>query len=242
MRVDFCLPIRDEEAILAQNLESLLAYLRSADLGFSWRLVGVLSACQDQSKNILLDFQNRFPSEIASLSESQGGKAAAIKKAWRSSEADIVAFMDADLAVALSDIPALIRPLLDDEADLVIGSRFISGASVERSLLRRFISAAYRFLSRLLLRHNISDLQCGFKAIRREVFLKLDPLATDDYWFFDTELVLFASRLGYRIKEIPVAWRDTRRAGQASRLNLLSDSLIFLKNIWRLRRRLARFR
>ena len=242
MLIDFCLPIKDEEAILAQNMEKLLAYFRQANFDFSWRLVGVLNDCHDGSENILQDFQRRFPNEIVCLTERQGGKAAAIKKAWRLSNADILAFMDIDLAVALSDIPALVLPLIAGEADMVIGSRFAVGSRVERSILRRLISASYSFLSRFFLRHNIADLQCGFKALRREVFLALGPLTLDDYWFFDTELVVFALRRGFKIKEIPVAWRDTRSAEHASRLRLISDSANFLKNIWCLRQRLARFK
>jgi glycosyltransferase involved in cell wall biosynthesis len=242
MRIDFCLPIRDEEAILAKNLEKLIQYFHSAGFDFSWRLIGVLNNCHDESENILRDFQRRFPQEVVCLSESRGGKAAAIKKAWRLGEADILVFMDMDLAVALSDIPALVAPLIAQEADLVIGSRFAADSRVARPALRGFASVCHSLISRVILRHNISDPQCGFKALRSEVFLALDPLIVDDYWFFDTELIVFAHRRGFRIKEIPVVWRDTRSAEHASRIRLLSDSIVFLKNIWRLRQRLLRLK
>ena len=61
---------------------------------------------------------------------------------------------------------------------------------------------------RTVLRSTCSDAQCGFKALRREVAAQLLPLIEDDEWFFDTELLVVAQRMGMRIYEVPVDWVD----------------------------------
>ena len=53
-----------------------------------------------------------------------------------------------------------------------------------------------------------TDAQCGFKAMRREAAVELLPLVEDDEWFFDTEVLVTAQRLGLRIHEVPVDWVD----------------------------------
>lgn len=85
-----------------------------------------------------------------------------------------------------------------------------------------------------------ADLQCGFKAFKKEVFAEVGPRIQDDLWFFDTELVVWARRCGFRIKEIPVDWRENRFDERKSKLGVLRNSWEFLGNLFSLRRRLRR--
>jgi hypothetical protein len=57
------------------------------------------------------------------------------------------------------------------------------------------------------------DAQCGFKAVSRQAADRVVPLIEDNNWFFDTELLILAEKLGYRVKDVPVSWvedPDTR--------------------------------
>jgi hypothetical protein len=240
--IDFCLPIRDEEAILRLNLEKLLNYCQAANFNFSWRIIGLINGSKDSSVKILAEFKEKFPGLIDYKEIIPAGRGRALKEYWSESRADILVYMDVDLAVALTDIPALIFPIINKESDLTIGSRFIAGGKVKRSFNRELISKIYNFLSRFLLKYNIKDAQCGFKAIQREAFYKLQPYLLDNYWFFDTELIVWAEYLGYRVKEIPVDWRDNRFIRRASSVRILKDSWGFFKNLWFLRRRLKRLK
>ena len=120
----------------------------------------------------------------------------------------------------------------------MIGSRLAAGARAERSWWRAFNCRVYNFLSRRLLGHDFFDLQCGFKAIRAETFKNLADLMKDDQWFFDTELVVWTRRVGYKIKEIPVNWQENRYAKRASRVKVWRDAGHFFLNLLALRRRL----
>jgi len=238
MLVDFCLPIHNEELILENSLNKLISYCTQAGFDFSWRIVGIVNGSSDASADILRDFKRRFPGKIDFIEVPESGKGRAIKKYWSLSQADVLSFMDCDLVVALNNLPALIMPLVNNEADLTIGSRFIPGATVKRSLFREFISQAYSLLSRLLLNHKISDLQCGFKAVRRETFWQITPYLLDDYWFFDTELILLALHFGRRVIQVPVDWKNNRYQRRPSTVKIWRDSWAFLKNTFAFRRRL----
>jgi putative flippase GtrA len=124
----------------------------------------------------------------------------------------------------------LVAPLLSGHSDVAIGTRLGSGAHVVRGTRREFISRAYNLLLRTTLRSGCTDAQCGFKAMRRHAAAELLPLVEDDEWFFDTEVLVTAQRIGLRIHEVPVDWVD----GVDSRVQLLPTALKDLRGIWRL--------
>ena len=116
--------------------------------------------------------------------------------------------MDVDLATGLDALLPLVAPLLSGHSDVAIGTRLGPGAHVVRGARREFISRGYNLLLRSALRSPCTDAQCGFKAMRREAAAELLPLVEDDDWFFDTELLVTAQRIGLRIHEVPVDWVD----------------------------------
>ncbi|MDP2944466.1 MAG: glycosyltransferase [bacterium] len=242
MLVDFCLPIKNEALILDNSLNKLVAYCKRAGFSFSWRIIGIINGSSDASVNILQDFKRRFPGQIDFIEVAEPGRGRALKKYWSASAADVLCYMDCDLAVSLDNLPALIMPLVDNEADLVIGSRLSAGATIRRSLFRGVISQAYNLLSRFLLNHKITDLQCGFKAVRREAFQQVRPYLVDDNWFFDTELILLALHFGFRVRQVPVDWQENRYRRRPSTVKIWRDSWDFLKNLVVFRRRLKKIK
>ena len=75
------------------------------------------------------------------------------------------------------------------------------------------------------------DAQCGFKAISSETAENLLPLVDDNGWFFDTELLILANKLGYKIKEVPVYWVDDPN----SSVNIISTAWNDIKGLARLK-------
>jgi len=242
MLIDFCLPIKNEALILSNSLNKLISYCERAGFNFSWRIIGVINGSSDASADILRDFKRRWPGQIDFIEVTEAGRGRALKKYWSASSADVFSYMDCDLAVSLDNLPALIRPLVNNEADLAIGSRFAAGSAIRRSLLREFISQAYSLLSRFLLNHKIADLQCGFKAVRRGTFQRIKPYLIDDYWFFDTELTLLALHFDFRVKQVPVDWQENRYQRRPSTVKIWRDSWDFLKNLIFFRRRLKKIK
>ena len=137
------------------------------------------------------------------------GRGYALRAAWSTSEAPVVAYMDVDLSTSLAGAaaaggPAAVRaPRRDDRLAAGPGrATWCAGPSASSSRGRTTCSL------KLTLRGRFSDAQCGFKALRRDAARSLLPLVEDNEWFFDTELLVTAERLGLRIGEVPVDWVD----------------------------------
>jgi dolichol-phosphate mannosyltransferase len=130
--------------------------------------------------------------------------------------ADVVVQMDADWSHDPLALPGLIGPITADEADLVIGSRYVPGGGVvDWGLARRVISRGGSLFARTVLRLAPGDLTGGFKAWRAETLrtIPFEGIHAGGY-VFQIEMTFRASRLGARILELPITFRD-RRVGQS---------------------------
>ncbi len=240
MRIEFCLPIYNEEKILADSSRKLYDFLISQDFPFDWQIVIVINGSSDSSPAIAHSLSQEFPGKISFQNISQPGRGQALKRYWLSSQADIFVYMDIDLAVSLEAIPRLIQPILDGEYQLAVGSRLLPDSKIERSFIRELSSQTYNVLARLLLGHRLSDMQCGFKAITKPAFLSIAPYLEDPHWFFDTEMIAISKAAGYKIKEIPVNWQENRYDKRKSKVKLLHDSSKMFRNLLKLKQRLPK--
>ena len=158
--------------------------------------------------------------------------------------ARIVVQMDADWSHDPAVLPALIAPIVDDEADLVIGSRYTRGGGVvDGGIGRRVISRGGSIFARTVLGLGPHDLTGGFKAWRAATLaaIPFDGIHAGGY-VFQIEMTYRASRAGARVREVPITFRD-RRVGQSkmSRRIVVEALLVVVQLRWdELRARLAR--
>ena len=141
--------------------------------------------------------------------------------------AELVLEMDSDFSHDPADLPRLIAAAQD--ADLVLGSRYIPGGSViDWGLLRRLVSRGGSWYARRVLGVGVRDLTGGFKCFRRSVLesLDLESVHADGYGF-QIELTYRAIKAGFKVVEIPIVFRD-RRVGQ-SKMN----ARIALEAVWK---------
>jgi dolichol-phosphate mannosyltransferase len=130
--------------------------------------------------------------------------------------AEIVVQMDADWSHSPASLPSLIAPIGAGDADLVIGSRYTSGGAVEDwGIGRRIISRGGSLFAKVVLRLTPSDLTGGFKAWRASTLaaVPFDGVRAGGY-VFQIEMTYRASRLGARVAEVPITFKD-RRVGQS---------------------------
>lgn len=124
--------------------------------------------------------------------------------------------MDADFSHDPAALPALIAPVAEDAADLVIGSRYARGGGVvDWGLGRRIVSRGGSLFARTVLALGPHDLTGGFKAWRAGTLaaVPFDGIHAGGY-VFQIEMTFRASRAGARIREVPITFRD-RRIGQS---------------------------
>ncbi len=131
-------------------------------------------------------------------------------------KADIIVNTDADLQYDQTQIRQLVRPILSNKADMVLGSRF-KGYIEEMPTRKKLGNILATFVTRILSGFNTSDAQSGFRAFTRELASSLKITSTKTYV---QETIVRAARCGYRIVEIPITFR--KRSGP-SRL---------IKSIW----------
>ena len=130
--------------------------------------------------------------------------------------AAIVVQMDADWSHDPASLPSLIAPIVDDSADLVIGSRYTKGGGVvDWGLGRRIISRGGSLFARTVLGLKPRDLTGGFKAWRASTLaaVPFEGVRAGGYVFM-IEMTYRASRAGARVREVPITFRD-RRVGQS---------------------------
>jgi putative flippase GtrA len=206
LALEIVVPVFNEESVLEKSITELGNYLK-LEMPASWQITIADNASTDNTAIIATRLAEVMPNvEYRRLDVK--GRGHALRDAWSSSKAEVLAYLDVDLSTDLAALPPLVAPLLSGHSDISIGTRLGQSSRVSRGPKREFISRSYNFLLKRTMQVRFSDAQCGFKAIRADVARTLLPHVEDNGWFFDTELLIIAERSGLRIHEIPVDWVD----------------------------------
>ena len=212
-RVDVVIPVYNEERALPQSIPELRAFLAGADFPYDWRIRIADNASIDDTPAVSRELEKQFPDEVEYVRIERKGRGFALKQVWGEGDAEVRTYMDVDLSTGLEAFPALTKAVAEGGYGVAIGSRLMKGARVTRSLKRRILTSGYNTMIKGMFFTRFSDAQCGFKAISREVAERVLPRIENNNWFFDTELLILAEKMGYRIKDVPGRWvedTDTR--------------------------------
>ncbi len=227
--VDVVIPVLNEAHVLERSIRSLWDFLEN-NLNCPWRIVIADNGSTDGTLEIAQRLSEQLD-RVAYIHLDERGRGRALRKAWTTSDADIVSYMDVDLSTELTALPKMVDVLARGGYDVATGSRLEKGAKIKRCLKREIISRMYNAFLKVLLFTKFSDAQCGFKALTREVVDNVVPQIEDQAWFFDTELLVLAEKQGYRIKDIPVTWVED----SDSRVKIISTAWEDIKGVLRLR-------
>jgi glycosyltransferase involved in cell wall biosynthesis len=202
LMIEITIPILNEEATLNAQVRKTRAFIdhKLSDLAPITLVLadnGSTDATSDIARKLESDLEG-----IRYLRLEERGVGRALKSSWGQSSAQIVGYMDLDLATNLRYLRPALEMLRADQADIVTGSRLAKGSQViGRSL--------FNLLLRIVFRISFSDGMCGFKFLKRS---SLDELraagAVSDGWFFATEILITAEYLGLRVGDLPVEWTD----------------------------------
>ncbi len=144
--------------------------------------------------------------------------------------ADFIVQMDADFSHSPAYIPQMLGVILATDADVVIGSRYVPGGSLDArwEWNRRFLSWWANLYSRAILGLRIRDMTAGFKLWRRGALeaIGLENIRSNGY-SFQVEMAYLCEKLGFRLIEIPIHFED-RRIGQSK-----LDVPVKLESAWR---------
>jgi glycosyltransferase involved in cell wall biosynthesis len=218
-------------------LEEMHDYLRQQS--YSYEVIVSDDGSTDDSRDIVRQRLANKPG--FRLQENRhGGKPWAVWYGIQVAKGDIVLFTDMDQSTPLDQI-ALLLPHFQENCDVVIGSRGYERENFD--WVRRLGSAVFRGFRKLFLLRDISDTQCGFKAMRtavaREIFPRLEMIRRPTQvsgWkvtAFDVELLFLAERAGYRMAEVKVAWAN-RDVSEGKNKSYLAESWEMAEQVMRI--------
>ncbi len=225
------IPMYNEEKILPETIETLHSYMESAfddyevvfaDDGSTDRSRGIVENCGHVRMRVVGYEKNR-------------GKGCAVRHGMLAAKGDIRLFTDCDLAYGTEIIRTLYDKFTAADCDVMIGSRNLSGDGYAGyTFLRRLVSKTYIRVLCLVGGFKLSDSQCGFKAFSEAAAEDVFSRCATDSFAFDFEAILFATRLGYKIAELPVKIINHRES--ESKVNVLSDSVRMLRDLMRIKK------
>jgi dolichyl-phosphate beta-glucosyltransferase len=199
------IPAYNEEERLKRHIPAIRSYLT----GKSYEIIVVNDGSKDGTARVAQEFGVR----LIDLQPNRG-KGGAVKAGVLAARGWYVLFTDADQSTPINEVEKLLAKL-DAGYDMAIGSRAMPGAEVEQPQVwyRALAGKLFGVGTRTFCIRGIHDTQCGFKAMKREVAQRIFPQVTSNSAIFDIEMLLVATREGYRIAEVPVHWvhdPDTR--------------------------------
>ncbi|MEU6584526.1 glycosyltransferase [Nocardia sp. NPDC046763] len=231
--VDVVVPVYNEEVDLGPCVRRLHAFL-TLNFPFTARITIADNASTDGTLEVARQLADQMDG-VRVVHLDRKGRGRALREVWQASDAQVVAYMDVDLSTDLNALLPLVAPLVSGHSDVAIGTRLASSSRVVRGPKREIISRCYNLILRASLQARFSDAQCGFKAMRGDVAKLVLPLVEDGEWFFDTELLVLAERIGLRIHEVPVDWIDD----PDSRVDIVDTARKDLLGVWRVGRALT---
>jgi dolichol-phosphate hexosyltransferase len=189
--VTVVIPTKNEEGLIGEIVESVKPY---AD-----EVLVVDGHSTDRTRDIATEHGARV------MLDGGKGKGQALRMSLGQASGDIVVFIDADGSHDPKDIPALVGPIQAGGSDLVIGSRGKGGSDELHGTLEQFIRYVGSQIIMLCInyRHGVrlTDSQNGFRAIRRDVGLKLGM--TSNLTTIEQEMLMKALKQRYRVSEVP---------------------------------------
>jgi glycosyltransferase involved in cell wall biosynthesis len=236
MTFDVTIPVLNEEETLDQQVRILHNFLSQHFPNKSqWKIVIADNGSTDQTEEIANQLSNEL-SEVQLVKVPKRGVGLALKTSWEQSTADIVGYMDLDLATDLSHFLEAFEAIKKDNYDLVYATRLHKNSQViGRTLKREISSQGFNFILKNYLNVNFSDGMCGFKWLKRATYPTLKAAGADnDGWFFSTELLTTAEWNQLKIKELPVKWTDD--AG-SSKVKILPLAKRYLKAMRELKKK-----
>ncbi|MEM4524377.1 MAG: flippase-like domain-containing protein [Archaeoglobaceae archaeon] len=237
VKVSVVLPAYNEARRIRRAVERVEEQLIA--LGYDYEVIIAEDGSTDGTDKIAKEIAENNPRVRHLHSDERLGRGRALMRAFEKCKGDIIVYMDVDLSTDLRHLGEIINEVLKGYY-IVTGSRLMKESKAKRPLKREFASRAYNFLVRFLLRSKIHDHQCGFKAFRKDAIIEICKKVKDTHWFWDTEVLLLAQRMGYSVKEIPVKWEhggETKVRFRKDVLYMFSQVIrIFLEDLARSRK------
>lgn len=234
MKISLVIPMYNESKIIADTAKTLSEYM--ADKFDDYEIIFSDDGSADGSGERVREL-NLPCVRVVGYPENKG-KGSAVRCGVLASEGDFIMFTDADLAYGTKVIGEYFDAFSktagkEDAPQMFIGSRNLNKDGYEGyTFLRRVASKLYIKVLCAVGGFKLSDSQCGCKAFEREAAREIFSRCKVNGFAFDFEAILWATKLGYKIKEMPVKIINHRE----SKVNVLRDSVRMLRDLMKIKK------
>ena len=230
MKLSVIMPAYNERATIREIVSRVL----SVDLGTVGKeLIIVDDGSTDGTRDILKELEHQPEVRVFFQPENQG-KGAAVWRGIRESTGDMVVIQDADLEYDPREYPLLIRPIIDGEADVVYGSRFLGSPRGHRVLYfwHSVGNKMLTTLSNMFSDLNLTDMETCYKVMTRPIATRLDLQSRD--FGIEPEITLKVARMRARIYELPISYHGrTYEEGKKIGLKDAFKAVYTILRFWR---------
>lgn len=227
--VSLILPAYNEAATIASTIRETASYFRSR--GLRYEIIVAADGGDGTREQACETARQGEPVRVIGNRE-RGGKGRGVREAMALANGNIAGYADADNKVPIEEFDKFL-PWLSQGYDVVIGSRAMQESQIEKRqpLYRQLGGKGFGVFMRAVVGlDGITDSQCGFKFFTRAAAREIFSRQQIDGYMFDVEILALARRLGYRIQQVPIRWRDDGD----SRLDLVSGNLRNVADIFRI--------
>ncbi|HKY32804.1 MAG TPA: glycosyltransferase family 2 protein [Candidatus Polarisedimenticolia bacterium] len=199
MRLSVVMPVYNEKAFVKGIIEKVLSVHLP---GIERELIVVNDCSKDGTREVLESLD--LPGVRVFHHEQNRGKGAALRTGFAQATGDIILVQDADMEYNPEEYPVLLKPILDGHADVVYGSRFLSGPHRVHLFWHMVGNKILTLLSNMMSNLNLTDMETCYKVFRRDV-LRGITLRSDRFGF-EPEFTLKVARGGWRVYEVPISY------------------------------------
>ena len=220
--VDIIIPVYNEE----KTIENILEILENTDFcGLDKNFIIVDDCSTDATRDILKKYEDKY---TGVYKEKNGGKGSAVYAGFQNAKGDIVIIQDADLEYNPSDYAPLLKLIVDGEADVAYGSRFLGTPFKDFMFLSYVANKFLTFLTNLLYGTKFTDMETCYKAMKREFVqdMKINSRKFD----LEPEITAKLVKKGAKIKELPIKYNA--RSYEDGKKITYKDGLMAIKALF----------
>lgn len=221
-KISIIIPAYNEEKTIKKTVTKVLM---SDCLGLEKQIIIVNDGSTDKTQQIIKKINSKLIIKI--VNKENMGKGYSLRVAIKKATGNIILIQDADLEYDPKDYPKIIKPFLDEDVDIVYGSRELSGKNIHSSILFHLGGKMVTKFTNLLFNSNLTDVPTGFKVFKKQVLtnMNLDCVKFE----FCPEVTAKALRKGILIKEVPITY-NARHKRDGKKINWLDG----IEAVWTL--------
>ncbi len=219
MKLSVVIPCYNE----IRTIEQVVRRVLDVDLEVEREIIVVDDCSKDGTRELLNSLGNDGPVKVV-LHEKNKGKGAALRTGFQHASGDVVIIQDADLEYDPDDYPKLLKPILENKADVVYGSRFAGGESHRVIYFWHYLGNKFLTLfSNVFTNLNLTDMETGYKVFKKSI---LDQITLQEERFgFEPEITAKIAKINCIVYEVgigyygrtyqegkKIGWRDGFRA------------------------------